>query len=73
MKILYYSEKESEKYLSKNAWVRGCSNIKYYPSSVTREESDTKKYYCLSFEYENPYNFDKVNFAYSYPYTSLDL
>lgn len=54
-------------------WIKGCSNIKYYTSEVTREESDFKKYYCLSFEYECPYSSDRVLFAYSYPYTALDL
>lgn len=69
MRILYCSEMDSDK----AKWVKGCCPIKYSPSEVIREDSESKSYYCLSFTYENIYSSDKVTFAYSYPYTNLDL
>jgi 5-methylcytosine-specific restriction endonuclease McrA len=72
MRILYSSQRDNET-LGKTIWSKGCKNIKYFSSSVQREDSDYRRYYCLSWEYECSYLNDKVVFAYGYPYNSLDL
>ena len=71
MKVVYFSQ--SAKLSHGVGWTRGCHNITYTPTSVLREDNDYKSYYCLHFEFKSSHKNDVVTFAYSFPYSLIDL
>ena len=66
MSIAYYSQ--SAKINHRTGWSKGCHNISYSATGVSREDSENRLYYCLHFEYKSTFKNDIVTFAYSFPY-----
>lgn len=72
MKILIYSEKQSED--KDIGWFRGGTKISYYANGIRKDPNKRfKSYYTLTFSYEFQYDDDIVYFAYCYPYTYSDM
>jgi hypothetical protein len=74
MKVSIYSEKDAE--LEIKGWHLGGEDITYTRSNVRKETRDftqVRYYYTLSFSHTFAHEEDTVYFAYSVPYTLTDL
>ena len=70
MKILVYSEKQSED--KDIGWHRSCNKISYFHNGIKKEQLLILSF-NLTFTYEFLYDDDTVYFAYCYPYSYSDL
>lgn len=63
-----------ENHKAGSGWFRGGKNIQYYRNGIQRESlGSNESYYTLSFEYTCKNRADSMIFAYSYPYTGLEM